>query len=149
MLYFLQMLRQWSSQEVMTSVNIYLYPIVAKLACLDLQTNVKCIHTWLSLTHNKSNNHCSHHYNGNYNDAQESTDEDNWNTRNCMDTSEKGEVKSVLAWKLLHQYYTLTNRMTSYVITKGMSKFTLLYKFSIESNIVIIVIHHRLFHLYE
>ena len=108
-----------------------MYIIVAELAGLNLQTNVKYIPTWLSLPHNKSNNHYSHHYNDNDKYAQESTDKDNRNTRNCMDTCEKREIKSVIAWKLLHQYYTLTNRMTLYAVTKGMSKCILLHEFSI------------------
>ena len=39
--------------------------------------------------------------------------------------------------------------MTLYVVTKGMSKYILLYEFSVQSNIAIINSHHHLLHLQE
>ena len=76
----------------MSSPNMYSY-----LTGVNLQTEVKSAPTWLSLHHNKGNNHCSHHYIGNYTYPQKSTDEDNRDASNCMDTNEKRELKSVLA----------------------------------------------------
>ena len=86
------------------------------------QIEVKCGPTWLSLFHNKNNNHCNKHYIGNYTYPQKSTNDDKRDASNCMDTSEKLDLKSDLAWKLPYQYYTLTNSMTLYAVTKGISK---------------------------
>ena len=74
------------------------------MSSANLYTKLTGVPTWLSLHHNKSNNHCNHYYIGNYTYAQESTDEDNSDASNCMDTSESKKLKSVLAWKLLHQW---------------------------------------------
>ena len=75
----------------MSSVNLFV-----KLEAVNLQTEVKCAPTWLPLHHNKSNNRCNKHYHGNYNTAQKSTNEDNRDASNCMDTSEKKELRSAV-----------------------------------------------------
>ena len=83
--------------------NLNIYAVVDKLTGINLLTKLKCAPTGLSLHHNKGNSHRSHHYNGDYNYAQETTDDDNKNASNCKYTSEKGVLMSVLAGKLLHQ----------------------------------------------
>ena len=86
----------------MSSQNLHV-----KLAGDILQTEVKFAPTWLFLHYNESNTHCNHHYIGNYTNPQKNTNDDNRDASNCMDTSEKRELKLVLTRKLQHQYYTL------------------------------------------
>ena len=70
----------------MSSVNVY--AIAAKSLGINVLMEVKCTHTFLSLQHNKRNNHhYDNQHNGNY--AQESTDENGRITSNYMNRVEK------------------------------------------------------------